>query len=90
MKSPLQASIWMNLYDNRKNCYKQNDIIYILSKNYLMIFYRTIAFLFPFPLQDVTITRRVTLIEYSLPLLNAFCVENAENQGKTLFSVEEC
>ena len=80
----------MNLYDNRKNCYKQNDIIYILSKNYLMIFYRTIVFLFLFPLQDVTITRGVTLIECSSTLVNAFCVENAENQRKTFFSIEEC
>ena len=80
----------MNLYDNRKNCYKQNDIIYILSKNYLMIFYRTIAFLFLFTWQDVTITRGVTLIEYTSSLLNAFCVENIENQRKTPLSVEEC
>ena len=80
----------MDLYDNRKNCYKQNDIIYILSKNYLMIFYRTIAFLFLFPWQDVTITQGVTLIEYSSLLLNAFCVENTENQRKTFLSVEEC
>ena len=42
-----------------------------------------------FPWLNVTITQGVTLIECSSLLLNAFCVEDAGNQRKTLLSVEE-
>jgi hypothetical protein len=54
------------------------------------IYHRKIDFAIPFSLLNVTITRGVTLIEYTSLLLNAFCVENAGNQQKKLLSVEEC
>ena len=54
------------------------------------IYHGEIDFAISFSLLDVTITRGVTLIEYSSSLLNAFCVKKPENQRKTTLSIEEC